>query len=118
MNGIGPLVVVAGGCDPHSTIQMEAYRDLLQDGFSEYGGILLSGGTTQGISGLVGQLAEESDGRIVAVGHRPRTLPLDGTATPDDRYEIRYADGEGEFTGLEPVQYWLDLLATVGHEIC
>ncbi len=109
----GPFVIVAGGCDPMYEEEMRQYRPLLRDAFKDFEGVVISGGTTQGISGLVGELADESEGRIYAVGHLPQTLTKDGTATVDRRYnELRRTRRTNRFSPLEPIQYWLDLLAT------
>lgn len=109
----GPFVIVAGGCDPLYEEEMKHYRPLLRDAFRDFEGVVISGGTTQGVSGLMGEIAAESNGRIYAIGHLPPILPNDGTATEDVRYqERRRTDSKRRFSALEPIQYWLDLLAT------
>ncbi len=128
LNGVsfdrkGPFVIVAGGCDPMYEKEMARYAPILEDAFKDYEGVVISGGTTQGISGLVGKIAEMGKGRIYAIGHLPKDLPDDGTA--DSRYdELRRAEKDccgcdlsqkgdkAHFTALEPIRYWLDLLAT------
>ncbi|MEX2210528.1 MAG: hypothetical protein WD689_02010 [Gaiellaceae bacterium] len=105
----GPVVIVAGGCDPSVEEEMQGYRDLLLDAFSEFEGTILSGGTREGISGLVGDLCERYPAVIRAIGYLPASgLPAD--ATVDDRYsELRRTDGTG-FSALEPLQNWIDLI--------
>lgn len=113
LNVTGPVVIVAGGCDSYNDAAMRGYGDLLTKAFAGFQGTVISGGTTQGISGVVGELAASSNGRIRAVGYLPKSLPTDGTATRDDRYdELRRTDGGDSFTAREPIQNWLDLLAT------
>jgi ppGpp synthetase/RelA/SpoT-type nucleotidyltranferase/8-oxo-dGTP pyrophosphatase MutT (NUDIX family) len=91
-----PVVIVAGGCDPAHEEQMAAYRDLLRDTFAYFRGTVISGGTSEGISGLVGELGNDSQGRIHTIGYLPSTLPADGTAHRDERYhELRNTDGQG-----------------------
>lgn len=107
----GPVVIVAGGCDAHHQAAMQSYGGLLAKAFAGFEGTILSGGTKEGISGVVGELAVSSNGRIRAVGYLPKSLPTDGTATKDERYELRRTDGGDEFTAREPIQSWLDLLA-------
>jgi hypothetical protein len=109
----GTFVIVAGGCDVHHEDVMKSYGSLLSKAFADFQGTIISGGTKEGISGLVGKLAHNSDGRIHALGYLPRSLPTDNTATKDNRYdEHRRTDGADEFTAREPIQNWLDLLAT------
>lgn len=112
-----PVVIVAGGCDAYHESAMKNYAELLTQAFADFRGTVISGGTKQGISGLVGELAEESGGRIRPVGYLPPRLPHDGTATRDTRYdrhgEIRQTDGaaDEDFSARQPIQNWLDLLA-------
>ena len=113
INGTGPFVIVAGGCDPYMEINMLAYRDLLHTAFADFEGVVISGGTKQGISGLVGEIAAKSKGRILAIGYLPPQLPTDNTAIRDDRYkELRKTDSRRFFSAAEAIQVWLDLLAT------
>jgi ppGpp synthetase/RelA/SpoT-type nucleotidyltranferase/8-oxo-dGTP pyrophosphatase MutT (NUDIX family) len=107
----GPVVIVAGGCDPALQEKLVSYRELLRQSFADFTGTIVSGGTVQGISGLVGELGQEFNDRICTVGYHPATLPPDKTATLDERYmELRSTDGEKEFSALEPLQNWIDLL--------
>ncbi len=108
-----PFVIVSGPCDAGSERLLEPYEKALRSALGSFSGTVICGGTKEGISGLVGDIAARSNGRIRALGYLPRSLRRDGTATPDGaRFEIRETDGENDFTGLEPVQNWLDLLAT------
>jgi ppGpp synthetase/RelA/SpoT-type nucleotidyltranferase len=106
-----PVVIVAGGCDPAHQSEMASYRDLLRRAFADFTGTLLSGGTRQGISGLVGEIGQRSEGRLRTLGYLPAPLPTDGSAVEDERYtEIRHTDGQRTFSALEPLQNWIDLL--------
>ena len=107
------VIIVAGGCDASHDAAMRTYAKLLAKAFANYEGIVICGGTTQGISGVIGELARQSRGRIRAIGYLPKDLPTDGSATQDDkRYALRRTDGGSGFTAREPIQNWLDLLAT------
>jgi ppGpp synthetase/RelA/SpoT-type nucleotidyltranferase len=104
-----PVVVVAGGCDPTRAEQFERYRDMLVRGFAEYCGTVISGGTREGVSGFVGDAAENNP-RIHAASYLPRLLPLD--ASLDPRYaEVRAIDDAG-FTPMGPLQAWTDIIAS------
>jgi len=107
------LVIVAGGCDTSYDSQMRSFEGLLERAFADFEGIVVSGGTMQGISGLVGKMAKKSKGRIRAIGYLPKDLPTAGTATKDEkRFALRRTDGGPGFTAREPIQNWLDILAT------
>ena len=107
-----PVVIVAGGCAPSRQAEMEGYRELLSLAFRDFTGTIISGGTEQGICGIVGEIAQAGKGRLQAIGYVPASLPSDGSATLDHRYAVchRIAKASG-FSPLEPIQSWLDLLA-------
>ena len=108
----GPLVIVAGGCDKAHANEIAGYAKLIDRAFAEWRGTILSGGTQEGISGLVAGLGTASNGRIHTVGYLPEFLPADGTASVDNRYhELRRTDGRG-FSALEPIRNWIDILAS------
>jgi len=105
-----PVVIVAGGTDPRFEEQMRGYADLLAHGFTDFAGTILSGGTIEGVSGIVGDIGRASEGRIRTIGYLPGQIPSD--ATPDPDYgEIRKTGGH-EFSPLEPLQNWVDLVAS------
>jgi hypothetical protein len=105
-----PVRIVAGGCDPSIERQMKAYRDLLLEAFKDFRGTVIGGGTREGISGLVGELGVAYRGAVRTIGYLPKLVPAD--ATRDERYgEIRTSDGSG-FSALEPLQNWIDIVAS------
>ncbi len=105
----GPVVIVAGGTDAGVEQQMQSYRSLLLEAFRDFRGTVISGGTTSGISGLVGSLQEAHGPALRTIGYLPREYPE--TAQLDERYgEIRYTAGQG-FSPLEALQYWTDIVA-------
>jgi len=105
----GQVVIVVGGCDPSIEQQMKSYRQLVLEGFRDYRGVVISGGTMEGISGLVGDVGDEYREAIRTIGYLPKLIPAD--ATVDKRYsEIRKTEGSG-FSPLEPLQNWIDTIA-------
>lgn len=103
-----PVVIVAGGCDASIAEQMKGYEELVLTAFSDYEGTVIGGGTTAGISGLIGTLAEQSGERIITVGY----LPLPEQGNQDGRYkEVRLTKGS-DFSPLEPLHNWIDLLSS------
>lgn len=108
----GPVVIVAGGCDKAHEADMAAHGDLLMEAFATFQGTVISGGTEQGIAGMVGALGALYAGRMRTLGYLCAKLPP-GTATLDCRYhEHRRTPGTTDFSVLEPLQNWLDLLAS------
>ncbi|MGD2067607.1 MAG: RyR domain-containing protein [Gemmatimonadota bacterium] len=110
---MAPLTIVVGGADPRLEERMATYRELLLGGFADYGGTIISGGTTQGVPGLVGELGLTCSERIHTVGYLPAFVPSGATVDRRaDRYhELRSTEGRG-FTPLEPLQNWIDLLVS------
>lgn len=109
----GPVVVVAGGCDVNVEDEMQAYRPLLLEGFADFKGTVISSGTTAGIGGLVGEVQQEHPDTIWTIGYVPRLTPAE--VSMDRRYsEIRQTQGNG-FSALEPLQYWIDIIASGIH---
>jgi ppGpp synthetase/RelA/SpoT-type nucleotidyltranferase len=104
-----PVAIVAGGTDPRVEPEMRGYARLLQRAFDGYEGTIISGGTKQGISGVVARIGQASDS-VHTIGYLPELVPSDATA--DARYdELRQTAGHG-FTPLEPLQNWVDLLSS------
>src|SRR4029077_13398549 len=72
---------------------------------------VISGGTTAGISGLMGRVAAGLSGHRTyrLIGYRTAEMP--GHVQPDDRYdEQRKTPGATDFTVREPFAYWRDIL--------
>jgi hypothetical protein len=89
---------------------MRQYRDLVLHAFRDFQGTIVCGGTREGVSGLVGEVAATHPKRIRTVAYVPRKLP--GDATLDRRYrDLRRTDAD-RFTPLEPLQAWVDLVAS------
>ncbi|MGD2215748.1 MAG: RyR domain-containing protein [Gemmatimonadales bacterium] len=111
-----PVRIVAGGTDPRVQAQIGEYSGLLMEGLAGFDGTIISGATTEGICGLVGDAAQRYGDRIHTVGYIPGAGFGEGTdATIDkdpERYrELRYTDGRG-FTPLESLQNWIDLVVS------
>ncbi len=104
------VVLVAGSCSPVHDKEMAGYGILLEEAFADFEGTLFSGGTTAGIGGLVGNLADKFKGRISAFGYLPSHLPTD--APRDQRYTNTYKMKKADrFSPLQPLQNWIDLIA-------
>ncbi|NIN71504.1 MAG: hypothetical protein GTO46_06155 [Gemmatimonadetes bacterium] len=111
-----PVRIVAGGTDPRVQAQIGEYSHLLMEGLAGFDGTIISGGTTEGICGLVGDAAQRYGDRIHTVGYVPGAgFGEAAAATVDEdpeRYrELCYTDGRG-FTPLEALQTWIDLVVS------
>lgn len=103
-----PIVLIAGATDARLAEQLRPYSSLLRAAFSEYRGTIISGGVTQGVPGLAGEIGVASGGAIRTIGYLPSFH--NGDATPDPDYsELRRTTGSA-FSPLEPLQAWTDLV--------
>ena len=98
-----PVVFVAGGCDKSVEQKIREYRSLLGTAFQDFRGTICSGGTKAGISGLVGDLVPTAGGKIDKISYLPK-----GTET-HAAYQVHFT-APGEFSAMEPLQNWIDLL--------
>ena len=104
-----PVAIVAGGYDSLSESYANSYQELMVQAFKGYTGTLISSGTDAGLSRVIGYVQERYP-ELQTIGFVPSVLPP-GSAL-DARYcEIRRTDGEG-FNPAEPLQYWVDLIAS------
>jgi len=105
-----PVVIVAGGSDANIKQQIQGYRQVILAGFKDFQGTVISGGTASGISSLVGEIGESYRDAIKTIGYIPQTLPA-GVREDSGYREIRRTDGN-DFSPLEPLQYWIDIIAS------
>ena len=104
-----PVWILAGGSGTEIARRITTYRGSLLRALESSEGTLISGGTTQGVSSLAGDLAGAVPG-IRTVGYLPRTIPTGVTLDP--RYaETRRTDG-ADFSILEALRYWCDVVAS------
>jgi hypothetical protein len=90
----GPVVVLTGSCAAADESRMADFQPLMDQALHHFSGTVISGGTLNGIGKLAGNLQENHpSGLLQAMAYRPRSLPAH--ASP-----------------LEPVQMWIDLLAS------
>ena len=105
-----PVVIIAGGYNKKSIIQDNKFKNVVFEAFKDFKGTIISGGTTTGIYGLVGEIGQKYNKSIKTIGYVPKKLPKN--ISIDKRYdEIRYTDG-ADFSPLEPLQYWIDIIGS------
>lgn len=105
------VVMVAGGCGPEVQSSMEKFGPQLLRACERLDFDLISGGTRSGISGVAGDVAAASGGRMRAFGYLPSHLPR-GVQEDAERFGQRFsAPDTKDFTPLDPLQAWTDLIA-------
>jgi hypothetical protein len=103
-----PIFIVAGRCSVDVEAQMHPYKVFILETFGNFKGTIISGGTISGVSGLIGEVQQKYPSAVRTVGYVPKTE----TDLLDKRYsEIRFTDGE-TFSPIEPLQYWIDIIAS------
>ncbi len=106
------IVILAGACVPELETQIDVLKPHLLRGSEGIRFKLLCGGTKTGISGLAGDIAERSDGAIQGFGYMPELLPR-GVKEDENkrRFALCFSSRGKDFTPLDPMQGWTDLLA-------
>lgn len=105
-----PITIISGGCDASVESKIQDYRQVMLEGFRNFHGTVISGGTTAGVSGLAGEIGEKYPGVIKTVGYIPRKFPAG--VKKDNRYSIlRYTEGS-DFSLQEILQCWTDIVAS------
>ncbi len=106
------VVILSGGCRAEVQGAIDAFKPVLLRACEGLRFTLFGGGTTAGISGLAGDLAQQSGGRVRAFGYLPRLLPrgVQEDLNPE-RFARRLNSAGSDFSPLEPLQGWTDILA-------
>jgi ppGpp synthetase/RelA/SpoT-type nucleotidyltranferase/chaperonin cofactor prefoldin len=113
----GPVVIMAGSCSADEEEKLLPYNVLISKALEKYPGEVISGGTTRGISGIVGglakQLHENGLKNFRTTGYLHGSVPKD--AYKESGYD-RFLYSKGQcFSLLEPLQMWLDLVTSGIH---
>jgi hypothetical protein len=91
---------------------IDAFKPVLLRACEGLSFTLFGGGTTAGISGLAGDVAQKSAGGVRAFGYLPRLLPRGVQEDLDpERFARRFNSAGSDFSPLEPLQGWTDVLA-------
>jgi ppGpp synthetase/RelA/SpoT-type nucleotidyltranferase len=109
-NATDNVVILSGGCAPQVQAVVDGLRPHLLRATKELTFTLISGGTSMGISGVAGEVAAKSGGRIRAFGYLPSRLPL-GIQEDRTRFAALLTSAGKDFTPLDPLQGWTDLVA-------
>jgi ppGpp synthetase/RelA/SpoT-type nucleotidyltranferase len=106
------IVILCGGCAADAQGAIDAFKPVLLRACDGLTFMLFGGGTTSGIGGLAGDVAEQSGGRVRAFGYLPRLLPrgVQEDLNPQ-RYARLFSSSGEDFSPLEPLQGWTDIIA-------
>ncbi|MFA5414400.1 MAG: RyR domain-containing protein [Methanoregula sp.] len=107
----GPVIIIAGNTGQMSDSERNELYRILAKGFKNFTGTIIGGGTTAGVSGLVGDLQEKYKGILTTGGYYPEKIPM-GKITVDTRYESLRNTPLDHFSALEAAQYWTDIIGS------
>ena len=107
-----PVVIVAGGASKMDFSKVEDYSMYIRELMHGFKGTIISGGTTAGIPGLVGEIKDELQKKS-PVGFKleaylPESLPADAKKSPV--YDHFYETSSGRFSALDILICWANLL--------
>ncbi len=102
------IVIVAGACARSSEAAISDYQTVVASAFSGFHGVIVSGGTTAGISGVVGDIPDP-EGAIRKIAYLPSGRPPADLEHPG--YQRIITTTRGTYSPLDPIILWSDLLA-------
>ncbi len=105
------VLIISGGADSMTPVMLEKIRPMLENALETYTGTVISGGTTSGVPGCVGDVAEELKARgkkaFKAIGYLPTHLRAG--VSPHMGYDDRVPVGR-DFLPEQILKSWTDLL--------
>lgn len=110
----GTVVILAGSCDEKHEPSVQSCRDTIVRGFAGFRGTIYSAGTNAGIGRLAGDV-QETYGRpmVRTVAYLPRRMASKPkTVRIDTRYTDRPRTDGNDFSLLEPLFSWADIIAS------
>ncbi|TET59078.1 MAG: tetratricopeptide repeat protein [Promethearchaeota archaeon] len=102
------IVIIAGGTDISIERSLQFIKNSIIEAFKDYEGIIISGGTKAGICAMVGEIQEEYNDKIKTIGYIPKRLP--SNVVIDKRYSVIHQTKGKDFSVMEAIQYWYDLM--------
>jgi ppGpp synthetase/RelA/SpoT-type nucleotidyltranferase len=103
-----PVIIVAGNGITRLPTDHKKYQTLMQEGFRDFTGTIISGGTNTGVSNIAGKIAKKY--KINAIGYIPNLKQVPNIEI-NNNYIIKNTEGN-DFSPLEPLQYWVDIIAS------
>lgn len=102
------IVIIAGGTDERIEKSLDAIKNNLIETFNNFKCTIISGGTKSGISKIVGDIQKKFPNNIRTVGYIPSHIPAH--VELDKRYSAIHITEGKDFSILEPLHYWYDLM--------
>lgn len=102
------IVIIAGGTDERVERTLDNFRNNLVNAFQGFKCTIIGGGTKAGISGIVGEIQEKYPDTIRTIGYVPSHIPAH--VELDKRYSEIHLTGGKDFSIIEPIHYWYDLM--------
>ncbi len=105
------VVILAGGCAPEVNKYMNDLRKPLVQASKGIAFTLISGGTQAGVSGVAADLATRCGENVRAFWYLPGHVPLHTVTDEGTKRSGGHNPSNGvDFTPLEPLQTWIDLV--------
>ena len=109
-----PILIIAGGASFMNETKVIEYHNILLKLMSDFKGTIISGGTTAGIPGLVGQVKTELEQNnkveFDLLGYLPLNLP--DNVCKSQGYDYFFETNSNDFSLLEVMNYWMDIILT------
>jgi hypothetical protein len=106
-----PVAFLAGGCDQVLQPLMDVFGKQMCRACARLEMVLVSGGTSWGISGVAGLVARQSGGRIHAFGYLPSNPPRGIKEDAEGFQQCFVSPNSKDFSPMDPLQAWTDLIA-------
>jgi len=107
-----PVLIVAGTCREETGREWDRFINRLESRLADFSGRVISGGTRAGVCREVGRISSEipkGKRNWTSVGYLPRSTSPD---LIDNRYDELVFTAGSDFSEIEPLQYWTDILAS------
>ena len=105
-----PVVIIAGSSSDSIDADFTVLRQTVIQAFRNYRGILISLGEFVNHGTLAGDIKEQYPNNVTFLGYIPHLIPSTDLIQIDPRIDIsRHSEGQ-DYTILEVLQYWYDLL--------
>lgn len=109
-----PVLIIAGGASLMNEIMVNEYHNMLLKIMVDFKGTIISGGTTAGIPGLVGQVKTELEQNKTVefdlLGYLPQSLP--NNVNKSQAYDYLFETDSNDFSVLEVLNYWTGIILT------
>ncbi len=102
------IVIIAGGTDVSIERSLQFIKNSVTEAFKDFEGTIISGGTKAGICAMVGEIQEEYKDKIKTIGYIPKRLPPN--VAIDKRYSTIHQTKGKDFSVMEAIQYWYDIM--------